>query len=457
MIFWNSGFGAESYFWNSGFGAESYHVTYSSDNGKNWSAAASDLPVGNGTTEITIKSLDNPKTYTVAVRAYNKNGYSGWRNSSPSGPYVPIVAPPKPKNVKAYPGNNAVTFIWDKPVDLGDAEVTGYQAAYWLNPGDCAFPATIQWYNIYGSNGDMVYYTMPGLTNGTKYGVALRAVNQGTPGTGVGTCVTPIAGVNPPPFVPPAPESLNVIRGDGTLTVTWHPSRTATGYQVDYKTYDSKSWKMAAWWNATTSIILSGMNNDTAYAVRVRGRNDRGDGPWSYMPVSVSNLDETTHGNTYIGRYVDKYSQASAFTTGSNSGGYTLGSVTINVSSISGSPTGLNIAIHASSGGNPASTPTHTLTGTSPSGAGNVTYSCHGACGLEAGTDYFIVLSATIPGSGDHYYLVDYTTSDNQTNAPSGAGWSISDVAKYEQNDSGNWADNASSYVHKLKVTALPK
>ena len=286
-------------FWNSGFGAESYHVTYTSDNGKNWTAAASDLPVGNGTTEITIKDLDNAKTYTVGMRAYNKNGYSGWRNSSPSGPYVVINPPPRPKNVKGYPSDKAATFIWDKPVDLKDTEVTRYQAAYWQNlpsptnpTGACKLPETIYWYNIQGSNGDTVYHTVvghhtenggrkPGLKNGVKYGVALRALNQDTPGLGVGGCVTPVAGVDPPPFVPPAPESVNVIRGDGKITVTWHPSWSATGYQVDYKTYGSKNWKIGAWWNATTSVILSGMDNNTAYAVRVRGRNDRGDGPWS--------------------------------------------------------------------------------------------------------------------------------------------------------------------------------
>ena len=72
--------------------------------------------------------------------------------------------------------------MWDKPVDLNNTQVTGYQAAYWLNPGACGWPETVQWYNIYGSNGDTDYYTIPNLTNGKKYGVALRAVNQGTPG-----------------------------------------------------------------------------------------------------------------------------------------------------------------------------------------------------------------------------------------------------------------------------------
>ena len=459
-------------FWNSGFGAESYHVTYTSDNGKNWTAAASDLPVGNGITEITIKSLDNAKTYTVGVRAYNKNGYSGWRNSSPNGPYVAIVAPPKPKNVKAYASDKAITFIWDKPVDLGDAEVTGYQAAYWLNPGACTAPETVQWYNIYGSNGDTVYHTVigrhtndqgqivPGLKNGTKYGVALRAVNQDVPGPGVRGCGTPIAGVNPPPFVPPAPENLNLIRGDGTLTVTWLPSWSATGYQVDYSTDGGNTWKMAAWWNATTSIILSGMDNATTYTVKVRGRNDRGDGPWSdsvtdrpASTLTVSNLDETKIGTVALGRDSGAHtSQAAGFTTGANSGGYTLQSVTVKTEDTVGSPTGLTVAIHASSGVNPAASATCTLSGDNPSGAGEYTYYSVGTCSLDDGTQYFLVLSATVPETGNHYYYTELTQSDNETNWPVDAGWSIANAVKY--NTGSGWSDSTSGSTIRFKVAA---
>ena len=112
------GNGALTAFWNSGYGAESYQVAYTSDDGNTWTTAADRLPVGNGTTEIDIGGLDNGKTYTVRVRARNKNGYSEWRHSRPSGPYVPLNPPPKPKNVKVYPHDKAITFIWDKPVDL---------------------------------------------------------------------------------------------------------------------------------------------------------------------------------------------------------------------------------------------------------------------------------------------------------------------------------------------------
>ena len=453
-------------FWNSGYGAESYHVTYSSDYGKTWSLAAERLPVDNGTTQITIKNLDNSKHYTVGVRARNKNGYSGWRNSSPSGPYVPIVAPPKPKNVKAYPSDKAVTFIWDKPVDLGDAEVTGYQTAYWLNPGVCGWPTKVPWYNIPGSDGDTVYHTIEGLTNDKKYGVALRALNQSAPGPGVAGCRTPKAGLEPPPFVPPAPKNLNLIRGDGTLTVTWHHSATALGYQVDYSTDGGKTWAMAVWWNNTTSVILRGMDNAIAYTVRVRGRNNRSDGPWSDSKtvaarpkVSVSNLGEGTIGSIRVGRSSSGVrSQAAGFTTGSNSDGYKLQSVTVKMATTTGSPTGMTVAIHAASGGSdaPKAQPTYTLTGPNPVANAQNTYSCASACSLDADTEYYLVLSATTPSTGDHHYETDLTLSDDEANTPADAGWSIANAVKYSDNG-GSWGDSNSSATLKFKVTATAK
>ena len=195
---------------------------------------------------------------------------------------------------------------WHKPVKPGGAEVTGYQAAYWEKPNAfCDWPDDVKWYNISGSDGDTVYYTMPGLKNGVKYGVALRALNLHVPGPGVKGCLAPIAGLEPPSPVPPAPKSLNLIRRDGTLTVTWHHAATALGYQVDYSTNGGQSWAMAVWWNNTTSTILRGLDNNVTYTVRVRGRNNRGDGPWSDSvtdgpPVSVSNLDETRTANFEI-------------------------------------------------------------------------------------------------------------------------------------------------------------
>ena len=345
-------------------------------------------------------------------------------------------------------------------------------------------PPATKWYNILGSDGDTVYHTIvghhiengqlkPGLKNGAKYGVALRTLNQHVPGPRVGFCLTPHAKADPPPFVPPAPKSLNLIRGDGTLTVTWHHARTAEGYQVDYSTNGGKTWAMAVWWNNTTSTILKGMDNDTAYTVRVRGRNNRGDGAWSDSvtdtppsdntpptTVSVSNLGETQTGAGQVGKAGSiVWAQAAGFTTGSNSGGYTLQSVTVKFMGITGAPTGLTAAIHAASGGNPAANATYTLTGSNPVANAENTQSCAVTatvtCSLAANTDYFLVLTAPSQASYK-YYRAALTSSGNQTNLPDNAGWSIADAGKNRQNV-GNWADLGASGTLMFKVTATPK
>ena len=84
--------GTLSAFWNSVGGATSYHVTYTADNGKNWSLAALNHPAGNGATQITITGVDNDKPYIVGVRSRNSAGDSAWRNSSSIGRYEPAAA-----------------------------------------------------------------------------------------------------------------------------------------------------------------------------------------------------------------------------------------------------------------------------------------------------------------------------------------------------------------------------
>ena len=171
--------------------------------------------------------------------------------------------------------------------------------------------------------------------------------------------------------------------------------------------------------------------------------------------ISVSNLAQARVGRFEIGRVdTKKYSGATGFTTGSNSGGYNLQSVTVSMGSSVGSPTGFTAAIHASSGGNPATTATYALSGSSQPADGDYTYTCSGACRLDASATYFLVMSATGPNSGNHYYLADNTLSDSEANAPTGAGWSIANSSTYKENDSDNWGVNTSPRVHQFTVTA---
>ena len=94
--------------WPAVSGATKYHVTYSSDNRQNWTAA-SDNHAG---TSITISGADNAKSYSyiVAVRAGNDSGqWSGWRNSDAIAPFV--TPPSAPSSVTVTRGGRLSTTV----------------------------------------------------------------------------------------------------------------------------------------------------------------------------------------------------------------------------------------------------------------------------------------------------------------------------------------------------------
>ena len=171
------------------------------------------------------------------------------------------------------------------------------------------------------------------------------------------------------------------------------------------------------------------------------------------MPgVSVSNLNETT--NSSISIY-GSVLEAAGFTTGDNSGGYTLWSVTGAFAGSYGNPGDIIVAIHAESGGNPAATATYTLRGDNPGAQdGQYEFTCSGDCTLDADTTYFLVMSGTSPDFFTGTFAWNHTDSDDQTNTPGDAGWTIADVAKWGHNDV--WSDESEGWVTLFKVTAIP-
>ena len=174
--------------------------------------------------------------------------------------------------------------------------------------------------------------------------------------------------------------------------------------------------------------------------------------------VSVSNLDETLE-SYWLGvgnpGTVDTR-RAGGFTTGDHSGGYTLESVTAKFAAKSGTPAALTASIYSQSGSGPGSSLV-TLTGSDPDTAGDHTYTCSGnGCDLSANTTYYVVFAS--PGTqGASYYNWRATASGNQTNTPSGAGWSIDDKVQ-TKTGAGQWTTvQGSQYNGVFKVTATTR
>ena len=169
--------------------------------------------------------------------------------------------------------------------------------------------------------------------------------------------------------------------------------------------------------------------------------------------VSVSTLSGGDNGVVNVGGGSPTQRVAQAFTTGSNTGGYTLSSIAIAFRATVGSPTDLEVTLHAASGSNPnTGTTLATLSGGNPSTAGSYTYTCSSGCDLSASTTYFVYIKAPNSANGSHY-LATFTSSD-ETLTPSGNGWSIADKGRLQYVGVG-WFDSGSHY--RIAVTATTK
>ena len=171
-------------------------------------------------------------------------------------------------------------------------------------------------------------------------------------------------------------------------------------------------------------------------------------------PVSVSTLGGADSGVIDVGNNGGGPTQraAQAFTTGSNTGGYTLSSIAIAFRATVGSPTDLEVTLHAASGLNPnTGTTLATLSGSNPSTAGSYTYTCSSGCDLSESTTYFVYIKA--PNSATGSYYGPTFTSSAETLTPSGNGWSMADKGRLQYVGVG-WFESGAAY--RIAVTAAP-
>ena len=146
----------------------------------------------------------------------------------------------------------------------------------------------------------------------------------------------------------------------------------------------------------------------------------------------VSNVGQTATGNANV---TATQSQGQGFTTGSDSGGYTLGSVELAVSSFSGTASDITVSIYSESSGDPG-TVVHTLTTPASISTPVTTFTAPSGTTLAAGTTYYVVISTT--GSGINLGRTNATAEDTG----GASGWSIADDRRLF--GGGNWVNTTS-------------
>ncbi len=251
--------------WNDVSGATKYHIAYSTDSGGSWHA-----PVDNHTSwpnsSITF-SGSNSKTYVVAVRAGNSQGWSGWVNSQASNPYTPQV-PGSVSSVTVTRTDGNLTVSWPS---INDA--TKYHVTYTGNGG--------QSWSLAASEHTGSTLDIGGVDNTKTYIVGVRAGNSaGWSGwvnsAPAGPYQAPSTPTPTPTEPPVSPTLVTVSRGNGTMTVTWPAVDGASGYTVRASTVRNSEWHIKSENQSGTSLTVTDLDNNYAYHASVRAENSAG-------------------------------------------------------------------------------------------------------------------------------------------------------------------------------------
>jgi gliding motility-associated-like protein len=205
---------------------------------------------------LTITGLTNGVNYNVTLRAYN--GQGGGVPASVSG--IPVGVPVAPTALTAVSGNSQARISF-RQTSNGGSPITNYE--YSLDDG-----AT--WVAFSPANTNTVV-TVTGLTNGTAYSIRLRARNAiGASEASQAISVTPGA--------PEPPINLQGIAASRQITVNFTPGsdngNAITDYQYSLFAFGNWGPFISLDPKVTSSpITITGLNNGTAYSVRLRAVN----------------------------------------------------------------------------------------------------------------------------------------------------------------------------------------
>ncbi|EPR76563.1 fibronectin type III [Leifsonia rubra CMS 76R] len=211
-----------------------------------------------GATSCSLPSLTNGTQYYVGVTATNTAGAGA--ASAPRVLVTPLVRPAEPTLNSLSVGDGSISAAFTAG-NAGDRAIVGYQ--YSVDGGSTWTPASAMSSPI----------LISGLTNGTTYTVALRAVSS----AGVGdTSNTKQA----TPFTyPSAPATATIVAngGDGQIIVTWEAANLNGGNLLNYTAtaFTGLTSGSTARTCTTTglSCTLPSLSNGTTYYVSLQTQN----------------------------------------------------------------------------------------------------------------------------------------------------------------------------------------
>jgi hypothetical protein len=183
---------------------------------------------------------------------------------------VPATAPAAPTGLAAVPSSHTLALTWTAPAD-GGSPITGYTVTYTPAGGAPTSVAT-------GSAAPS--FTLGGLTNGTSYGVTVKATNA----VGTGLDSAPV-NATPDAVAPSAPQSVSAVASNGAATVSFAAPSSDGGSGVTGYTVTASTGEVAT--GAGSPIVVTGLANGTARTFTVTATNAKGTSPASAASNAV--------------------------------------------------------------------------------------------------------------------------------------------------------------------------
>ena len=226
--------------WTAVDGATNYAV-YTYLNGK-WSVAGYRTATG-----MYVTGLTNGTKYGFAVKAYVNGKWSGITSSDIAYATPVGAAASKPRIIKAEGQNGQVALNW-----TAVSGATNY-AVYYTVGG--------KWYNAGTRTATGMY--VRNLTNGTKYGFAVKAYVNGA-----WTSISSSDIVYATPVGTSAKPVITKAQGqNGRVALNWTSVSGATNYAV--YTYLNGKWSVAGYRTAT-GMYVTGLTNGVKYGFAVK-------------------------------------------------------------------------------------------------------------------------------------------------------------------------------------------
>jgi hypothetical protein len=215
-----------------------------------------------------ITGLTNGTTYTFDVSAGNKTGPGGttaYGSAGRSNSVTPATTPGAPTGVTATARFQSAILGWTPPASNGGDSITSFRIT--VSPFIAGSPFMAQ--------GRDTSFTVTGLTNGTSYSFTIAAVNT----VGAGPDSAPATAI-PTTTVPDSPAPATATRGNQQLTIGWRVPAYTGGVAIDQYQVQVFSGTTLVQSQiapaASTSLIITGLNNGTAYTARVAAHNTVG-------------------------------------------------------------------------------------------------------------------------------------------------------------------------------------